>query len=96
MKPYVICHMVASIDGRILHSRWRPQTRDDGDLFERLQPQGAARTAFEGIGEGREIEKLWGVRTQSPFPRRPFPRREDLIDVEIAITADDDSAVLNI
>ena len=24
MKPYVICHMNASVDGRILHSRWRP------------------------------------------------------------------------
>ena len=27
MKPYVICHMVSSVDGRILGSRWRPQER---------------------------------------------------------------------
>ena len=25
MKPYVICHMVSSVDGRILASRWRPE-----------------------------------------------------------------------
>ena len=25
IKPYVICHMVASIDGRTLTSRWRPE-----------------------------------------------------------------------
>jgi hypothetical protein len=25
MKPYVICHMNACVDGRILGSRWRPR-----------------------------------------------------------------------
>ena len=35
MKPYVICHMVASVDGRILSSRWRPKGVGTG-LFERL------------------------------------------------------------
>jgi hypothetical protein len=24
MKPYVICHMVSSVDGRILPDRWHP------------------------------------------------------------------------
>ena len=27
MKPHVICHMVSSVDGRILPSRWRPEGR---------------------------------------------------------------------
>jgi len=36
MKPYVISHMVASIDGRILLSRWRPADALQQGLFERL------------------------------------------------------------
>jgi len=32
MKPHVICHMAASVDGRTLPSRWRPQGKA-GDLF---------------------------------------------------------------
>jgi 2,5-diamino-6-(ribosylamino)-4(3H)-pyrimidinone 5'-phosphate reductase len=36
MKPYVICHMCTSIDGRILTSRWErlPRGVDAGRLFE--------------------------------------------------------------
>jgi len=47
MKPYVICHMVASIDGRILHSRWRPRTFAGGDLFERLLRAPIAQMSLE-------------------------------------------------
>jgi hypothetical protein len=36
MKPYVICHMVSSVDGRILPSRWWPKGIDTAGLFERL------------------------------------------------------------
>ena len=36
MKPYVICHMNASVDGRILGSRWRPAENRMAGLFERL------------------------------------------------------------
>lgn len=36
MKPYVICHMCTTIDGRILGSRWPrlPGGKDSGELFE--------------------------------------------------------------
>jgi riboflavin biosynthesis pyrimidine reductase len=36
MKPYVICHMCTTIDGRILGSRWPPLPRgqDYSELFE--------------------------------------------------------------
>jgi riboflavin biosynthesis pyrimidine reductase len=36
MKPYVICHMVTSIDGRTLSNRWTdlPTTIQSGRLFE--------------------------------------------------------------
>lgn len=36
MKPYVLCHMVSSIDGRIWGSRWRPGANVVPGLFERL------------------------------------------------------------
>ena len=39
MKPYVICHMNSSVDGRILGRRWRPNENGMGGLFERLHEE---------------------------------------------------------
>jgi riboflavin biosynthesis pyrimidine reductase len=39
MKPYVICHMVCSVDGRIWGSRQRPKGNVVPNLFERLHDQ---------------------------------------------------------
>ena len=39
MKPYVLCHMVSSIDGRIWGSRWRPKANVVPNLFEKLHDQ---------------------------------------------------------
>jgi riboflavin biosynthesis pyrimidine reductase len=39
MKPYVLCHMVSSIDGRILASRQRPKGNLTPGLFETLHDQ---------------------------------------------------------
>src|SRR5215469_9415941 len=39
MKPYVICHMVQSVDGRIWGSRWRPRCNIVPNLFEKLHDQ---------------------------------------------------------
>jgi riboflavin biosynthesis pyrimidine reductase len=39
MKPYVICHMVSSVDGRIWGSRWRPKANIVPNLFEKLHDQ---------------------------------------------------------
>lgn len=39
MKPYVLCHMVTSVDGRIWGSRWRPKSNVIPNLFERLHDQ---------------------------------------------------------
>ncbi len=36
MKPYVLCHMVMSVDGRIWGSRWRPRANVVPNLFETL------------------------------------------------------------
>ena len=42
MKPYVICHMNSSVDGRILGSRWRPSENRMAGLFERNTKSSAA------------------------------------------------------
>jgi riboflavin biosynthesis pyrimidine reductase len=39
MKPYAICHMVSSVDGRIWGSRWRPRANVVPNLFEKLHDQ---------------------------------------------------------
>jgi hypothetical protein len=39
MKPYVICHMNTSIDGRTWASRWRPAENRMAGLFERIHEQ---------------------------------------------------------
>jgi len=35
MKPYVICHMLSSVDGRILPDRWHPSLQGDR-VYERV------------------------------------------------------------
>jgi len=39
MKPYVLCQMVCSVDGRIWGSRWRPKANVIPNLFEKLHDQ---------------------------------------------------------
>lgn len=79
MKPYVICHMVASIDGRILHSRWRPQNRAAGDLFERLHTQLGGDAWLVGRVTGQEFAKAraYDARPDRSYPREPWLVRHD-------------------
>jgi riboflavin biosynthesis pyrimidine reductase len=77
MKPYVICHMVASLDGRILHSRWRPETRDGGTLFERLHERLAGDAWLIGRVTGQEFAKAsaYPARSEQVYPREPWLAR---------------------
>ncbi len=77
MKPYVICHMVASLDGRILHSRWRPETRDGGTLFERLHERLAGDAWLIGRVTGEEFAKgsTYPARSEQVYPREPWLSR---------------------
>ncbi|MGH8289376.1 MAG: dihydrofolate reductase family protein [Steroidobacteraceae bacterium] len=79
MKPYVICHMVASVDGRILHGRWRPHTRDGGDLFERLHIQLGGDAWLVGRVTGQEFARSRAYETQADrtCPREPWLVRRD-------------------
>ena len=79
MKPYVICHMVASIDGRILHSRWRPRDGNGGDLFERLHARLGCDAWLVGRVTGQEFAKArtYEARTERSYPREPWLVRRD-------------------
>lgn len=77
MKPYVVCHMVASVDGRILHSRWRPRTREGGELFERLHVRLGGDAWLVGRVTGQEFAKAqaYGTRADGAYPREPWLAR---------------------
>lgn len=66
MRPYVICHMCTSIDGKILGDRWGklPGYKHESDLFETT-------AASFGIGAW-----LVGTTTMDEFdgPKRKLPR----------------------
>jgi len=78
MKPRVICHMTASIDGRTLTSRWRPQGKA-GDLFERLHDQIGGDAWLIGRVTGNEFAKgtKYPDTTTETFPREPWFARRD-------------------
>ncbi|MGC1302506.1 MAG: dihydrofolate reductase family protein [Caulobacteraceae bacterium] len=65
MKPHVICHMLSSVDGRILNSRWRPRF-DSADLFERLHDEIGGDAWLVGRVTGQEFAKR-----ETPYPERP-------------------------
>lgn len=57
MKPHVTCHMLASVDGRILTSRWRPEANRGGDLFETLHHKLGGGSWLVGRVTGQEFAK---------------------------------------
>ena len=71
--------MVASIDGRILHSRWRPQTGSGGDLFERLHEKIGGDAWLVGRVTGQEFAKAkaYEARADRIYPREPWLARRD-------------------
>ena len=71
MKPHVICHMLTSIDGRILNSRWSPKNTTAGDLFETLHDQIGCDAWIIGRVTGQEFAKgkSYPDATPEPIPR---------------------------
>jgi len=89
MKPYVICHMVASIDGRILHSRWRPRTIDGGTLFERLHERLGGDAWLIGRVTGQEFAKgsAYSAHADRIYPRAPSLVRRDATAYGVVLDA---------
>ena len=74
MKPYVICHMNASVDGRILGSRWRPAENRMAGLFERLHEQLGGGSWLIGRVTGSEYAKAdsYPDHTGQTYAREPW------------------------
>jgi riboflavin biosynthesis pyrimidine reductase len=74
MKPHVICHMVSSVDGRILSSRWRPKDGPVSGLFERLHDQLKGDAWLVGRVTGQEFAKrdAYPATASQAWPRTPW------------------------
>src|SRR5436305_13897812 len=86
MKPYVICHMNASVNGRILGSRWRPAENRMAGLFERLHEQLGGGSWLIGRVTGSEYAKAeaYPDRTDQTYPREAWFVRRDAAAPSIA------------
>jgi riboflavin biosynthesis pyrimidine reductase len=62
MKPYVICHMMSSVDGRILPDRWHPSVEDRG-VYERLHNELGCDAWLVGRVTGQEF-----ASREAPYP----------------------------
>ena len=89
MKPYVICHMVTSIDGRVWASRWRPAENRMPGLFERLHEKLGNGSWLIGRVTGSEYAKgdRYPDRAAEHFPREPWFARRNAAAYGIAIDA---------
>ena len=89
MKPYVICHMNASVDGRILGSRWRPAENRMAGLFERLHEQLGGGSWLIGRVTGSEYAnaEAYPDHTGQTYPREHWFARRDAVAYGIALDA---------
>jgi riboflavin biosynthesis pyrimidine reductase len=78
MKPHVVCLMAASVDGRTLHSRWRPSGAA-GDLFEQVHEELGGDAWLIGRVTGQEFAKgkPYPASTSETFPREPWFAQRD-------------------
>jgi riboflavin biosynthesis pyrimidine reductase len=89
MKPYVICHMNASIDGRAWGSRWRPAENRMPGLFERIHEELGGGSWLIGRVTGSEYAKAaaYPAHTDGIYPRQPWFLRRDAAAYGIALDA---------
>ncbi len=74
MKPYVMCHMASSIDGKTWGSRWRPKGNVIPGLFERLHDQLVGQLGGGSWLCGRVTAQEFAKGTQYPPSNQVFPR----------------------
>ena len=89
MKPYVICHMNMSVDGRIWHSRWAPGENRMAGLFERIHEQLGNGSWLIGRVTGSEYARAKGYpdHTDQIFRREPWFARRGAAAYGIALDA---------
>jgi riboflavin biosynthesis pyrimidine reductase len=90
MKPHVICHMVSSVDGRILGSRWRPSGNRDAGLFERLHDKLEGDAWVIGRVTGKEFSKrdAYPAQARQTYPREHWFARRDAGAWGVALDAE--------
>ena len=90
MKPHVICHMVSSVDGRILSSRWRPKGALSGGLFERLHDQIGGDAWLVGRVTGQEFAKreAYPKHARQAYPREPWITKRDAAAYGVVLDAE--------
>ncbi len=82
MKPHVLCHMLCSVDGRILGSRWRPKGNVVAGLFETLHDRLVAEQPGGGswlCGRVTAQEFARGKGKVYPPTDKVFPRASYLV-----------------
>jgi riboflavin biosynthesis pyrimidine reductase len=89
MKPYVICHMNSSIDGRACGSRWRPAENRMPGLFEHIHEQLGNGSWLIGRVTGSEYAKAqaYPEHTDQTYPREPWFARRDAAAYGVALDA---------
>jgi len=90
MRPYVICHMCSTLDGKIIGQRWGrlPGYKHESDLFETT-------AASFGIGAWlvgtTTMDEFDGKKTKLPRAKNPVARRDHIASknaTRLAIGAD--------
>ena len=91
MKPYVLCHMVMSVDGRVWGSRWRPKANVIPNLFERLHDELGGGSWMCGRVTAQEFAKGKGQTyppTDQVLPRHNWFAQRDAKAWGIFLDAD--------
>ena len=88
MRPFVICHMTASLDGRTLPSRWMPRTGNASDLYERIHERLGGDAWLVGRVTGADFSKRGAYdATSPPLPRDNWIAAKDAAQYAIVIDA---------
>ena len=89
MKPHVICHMVASVDGRTLIPRWRPADAHRSGVFDRLHELLGGDAWLVGRITGQEYAKrdAYPAHTDQRYPREPWFARRDAAAYGVVLDA---------
>ncbi|RJF69925.1 RibD family protein [Rhodopseudomonas palustris] len=88
MKPHVTCLMASSVDGRTLHSRWRPKGTA-GDLFEQVHDELGGDAWLIGRVTGSEFAKgqPYPTGTAQRYPREHWLPKRDADSYGIVLDA---------
>lgn len=69
MRPKIICHMISSIDGRLLVERWTaPAADSDADLVGRVYEEIASRLDADGWLVGRKAMEVYATGEARSLP----------------------------